>query len=277
MSQPFVIPLEDNLVIRGDVHGPKDVTGERPVVLICHGFKGYKDWNFFPYLAEQLAKSGFFAIRFNFSCNGVGEALEHFDELDKFAINTYSREQADLSSLFEQIVQRALPFSDQFDLKRIGIIGHSRGGANSIIFAAEHPEIKAVVTWNSVSHVDFFPDSLKKQIREQGIGYVENARTKEQMPMKANVFDDMIENVERFNIMNHLKRITTPVHIIQGDADNEWLVSGASAMKTTASIHSLAMIREGDHTFNAAHPLKQPSTQLKEAMDETIHFLQEKL
>ncbi len=277
MSQSFVIPLEDNLVIRGDVHEPKGVTGERPVVLICHGFKGYKDWNFFPHLAEQLAKNGFFAIRFNFSCNGVGESLHHFDELDKFAINTYSREQADLSSLFEQLVQRTLPFSEQFDLKRIGIIGHSRGGANSIIFAAEHPEIKAVVTWNSVSHVDFFPESLKKQIREQGIGYVENARTKEQMPMKANVFDDMQENVERFHVISHLQRMTTPVHIIQGDADNEWLVNGASTMKETASIHSLAMISGGDHTFNATHPLKKIPTQLDEAVNETIQFLQEKL
>lgn len=276
-SESFEIQLADNHVLRGNVHGPDQRAEELPVIIICHGFKGFKDWSFFPYMAEQLASHGFFAIRFNFSHNGVGEAGTTFDELDKFAVNTYSREQADLVTLLNHMVSRKLPFSDQFDLKKIGMIGHSRGGANSIIFAAEHPEIRAVVTWNGVSHVDFFTDELKQEIRENGVGYIINARTKEKMPLKNNVFEDIEQNKERFDVLDLLKRMTTPVHIIQGDADSQWLVNGAKKMKESASIHSLAIVSGGDHTFNAVHPLEEPPVQLEEALQESIQFLQERL
>lgn len=277
-SESFQIQLEDHLVLRGNVHGPKQRSeAELPVIVICHGFKGFKDWNFFPHLANQLAMNGFYAIRFNFSHNGVGEAGSHFDELDKFAVNTYSREQADLVALLNEMVSRNLPFSHKFNLKRIGLVGHSRGGANSIIFAAEHPEIRAVVTWNGVSNVDFFTDDLKREIRENGVGYIVNARTKEKMPLKKNVFEDIEQNKQRFHVMSHLKRMSTPVHIIQGDSDSEWLVTGAKKMQKTAPIHSLAMISGGDHTFNAVHPLIEIPKQLQEAMKETIQFFNKRL
>ncbi len=275
--ESFAIHLDDELVLRGNVHGPDQQAEELPVVIICHGFKGFKDWNFFPYLAEQLASSGFYAIRFNFSHNGVGEAGDRFDELDKFAVNTYSREQADLAALFDEMIRRKLPFSNEFDLKKIGLLGHSRGGANSIIFAAEHPEVRAVVTWNGVSDVDFFSDELKKEIEEKGVGCIINARTKEKMPLKNNVFVDMKRNKERFHVMNHLKRMATPVHIIQGDADSEWLVQGAKKMSEAAPIHSLAIIAGGDHTFNAVHPLSEPPEPLQEALKETIAFFKKRL
>ena len=38
----------------------------RPAVVICHGFKGFKDWGFFPKLSERLAVAGFTALSFNF-------------------------------------------------------------------------------------------------------------------------------------------------------------------------------------------------------------------
>jgi len=276
-EQAFQIQLGEQLVIRGNVHAPIHDDSERPVIIICHGFKGFKDWNFFPYVAQKLAEHGFYAIRFNFSCNGVGEAGTHFDELDKFAINTYSREQADLECLFGEMVKRTLPNSEQFNLKRIGLLGHSRGGANSIIFAAEHPEIRAVVTWNGVSDVDFFSDELKREVKEKGIGYVINARTKEKMPIKNNVFEDIEKNKHRFDVIKKLETMPTPVHIVQGDNDHEWLVQGAYKMKAAAPIHSLAIIPGADHTFNAVHPLREPTVQLQQALDETLGFFKKRL
>ncbi|WP_165820889.1 alpha/beta hydrolase family protein [Pueribacillus theae] len=274
MSESFVIPLEDNLYLRGEVHAPKERT-KKPVIIICHGFKGYKDWNFFPHLADELARKDFYAIRFNFSCNGVSS--DDFDELDKFAINTYSREQADLSVLLDYMTEKKLPFSEQFDMDRIGIIGHSRGGANSIIFASEHPEIKAVVTWNGVSEVDFWGEDIKEEIRKNGVGYIINQRTGLKMPLKANVFEDIEKNKERFNILSKLKSLKAPVHIIQGDADSEGLVNGAYKMEETAEQHSLKIIPGGDHTFNAAHPLGEPTEQLQQAIEATVTFLKKSL
>lgn len=41
-------------VIRGNVHLPDNPKGA-PVVILCHGFKGFKDWGFFPITADRLA------------------------------------------------------------------------------------------------------------------------------------------------------------------------------------------------------------------------------
>ena len=275
-NESFVIPLGNQLFLRGNVHAPKRQEVQ-PVIIICHGFKGYKDWNFFPYLADQLAEQGFYAIRFNFSCNGVSGAKDAFDELDKFAVNTYSREQTDLAVLLQHMKERSLPFANEFDLDNIGIIGHSRGGGNSILFASEHPEIKAVVTWNGVSDVDFWDDALKKEIRENGIGYIINARTKQKMPMKADVFDDIEKNKDRFDILSKLATMSSPVLIVQGDADLTQLVEGAYKMKETAPHHMLAIIPGADHTFNAVHPLNEITTQLQQAITETVSFLKQQL
>ena len=73
--------------------------GTAPCIILVHGFKGFKDWGFGPYIAEYLAKKGFFVITFNFSHNGVGDNLSEFTELDKFADNTFSLEINELNEL----------------------------------------------------------------------------------------------------------------------------------------------------------------------------------
>ncbi len=66
--------------LHGVAHLP-DESGAKPAVVICHGFKGFMDWGFFPYLAELLADRGFVAIRFNLS----GSGMKPGDELVSFS------------------------------------------------------------------------------------------------------------------------------------------------------------------------------------------------
>ncbi|SDH19988.1 Pimeloyl-ACP methyl ester carboxylesterase [Alteribacillus persepolensis] len=275
-NRAFTIEVPENkALLRGNVHAPKE-QNEAPVVIICHGFKGFKDWNFFPYLADCLAEAGIYAIRFNFSHNGVNET--DFDELEKFAVNTYTKEQADLDALWQHIQKRKLPFSEHFQTEHTGVLGHSRGGANAIVFAAEHPaHVRAAVTWNGVPDVDFFSEALKRQVREEGIAYMENKRTKQNMPLKRDVLDDIEQNKQRYALLSHLEKLKAPVYVIQGDADGEWLVNGAKKMEQTAPIHSLFSIKGGGHTFNASHPLEEVPSQLEEAIQETTKFFTQHL
>src|SRR3989449_11334576 len=75
--------------LRGDV---TSAGGERPVVVVCHGLKGFKDWGFFPYVAERLARSGFAGVSFNFSGARVGEGNETFDRAEGVAGKTHTKE-----------------------------------------------------------------------------------------------------------------------------------------------------------------------------------------
>lgn len=127
MMESFRIPVDEELVIRGDFHAQEKDAGQ-PLLIFCHGFKGFKDWGSFPYAANRLAKLGMAVVRFNFSCNGVGESGTEFDELEKFGRNTYAREIADLRVLTEWLHSEACPFKAAFDREKLFVMGHSKGG-----------------------------------------------------------------------------------------------------------------------------------------------------
>ena len=91
LRKSFTLTNDSNEYIRGDLRYRED-SRNVPAVIICHGFNGFKDWGFFPLLGETLANSGYAAITFNFSRNGIGSDPEVFTEPEKFALNTYSHE-----------------------------------------------------------------------------------------------------------------------------------------------------------------------------------------
>lgn len=277
-KQSFSLELgKEDRIIRGDIH-LSEIDQPAPVILICHGFKGFKNWGFFPVLAEKLADAGFVAISFNFSMNGIGGDLRNFTELDKFSRNTFSREQEDISFLTQRIKQGTLPFAEMMDPERIGIMGHSRGGGNSLIYALDHPEdIKAVTIWNSIHRADFFAPELISEIEKRGIGYITNARTGQLLPIRREVLDDINRNDKRFAILNRVSKLQQPLLIVQGGEDIPGLLEGAKQINDRAPKSSLHIIPSANHTMRAVHPFKEMTPELEEATQETTAFFEKHL
>ena len=73
----MVIKNKRNIALEGkhqrpvvtDVFFEEDNT-PKPVLIFCHGYKGFKDWGLWDLTAEAFARRGFFFIKFNFSFNG---------------------------------------------------------------------------------------------------------------------------------------------------------------------------------------------------------------
>lgn len=276
LHESFEFALENDLYLRGDVKvAQNNGKNPKPVFIFVHGFKGFKDWGANPYIVEQFAQKGFYCIIFNFSCNGVNKV--DFDELDKFSVNTYSREQEDLSVLLKLLKEQQLPLAEYADPTRISLLGHSRGGGESIIFAAEQPEIKALVTWNSIAGVNLFADALKEEILRNGIAYVPNARTKQMMPIRVEFLQDIEQNAERFDIPKRLAGLSIPVLVIQGDEDSQKLVNGFGRLKEAAPQQTFATIHGGNHTFGAVHPFAGTTPQLEEAIRISQDFLSKQM
>lgn len=273
MKVSFSIPAGEELSIRGDLHFETESSHTQPLLLFCHGFKGFKDWGSFPYAAEELAKRGMGVIRFNFSCNGVGESLTEFDELEKFSRNTYAREIADLSILVKSILEDRLPVTARFDKEKLFLLGHSKGGADAILFGANHPLVKGIVTWNGVAHVDLFDHALRRDIAENGVGYIPNARTGQRMPIRREVIDDVDRHAEEYDLLSKVAQMPQPLCIIQGEKDFDRLVKGASRMHESARTSELHWIEAGDHTFNTRHPFAGSSPQLERAIELTASFV----
>ncbi len=69
----------------------------KPIVIFCHGFKGFKDWGHFNLLADAFAENDFVFVKFNFSYNGT--TIEHpvdFADLEAFGENNFSIELDDI-------------------------------------------------------------------------------------------------------------------------------------------------------------------------------------
>src|ERR1041384_4679329 len=143
----FELRGADGGPLRGDV---RTAASGRPAVVICHGFKGFKDWGMFPHLAERLARAGLCAVSFNFSGSGVGADGESFSEPERFAHDTYTRQLGDLSEVLRALAEARLVPGLRAP-PRVGLLGHSRGGGIAILKTAEDPAISTLVTWAAVS------------------------------------------------------------------------------------------------------------------------------
>ena len=103
-GKPFELCIETDRVVRGDFF---EAVSQPPrgTLIICHGYKGFKDWGMFPHVAQSLAEE-VDVISINFSHNGVGPELLEFTELEKFARETYSRDLEDLHAVVNNIRNR---------------------------------------------------------------------------------------------------------------------------------------------------------------------------
>ena len=58
---------------------------QKPLVIFCHGYKGYKDWGAFDLMSSNFLKAGLALLKFNFSHNGcTPDQPIDFPDLDAF-------------------------------------------------------------------------------------------------------------------------------------------------------------------------------------------------
>ena len=117
---------------------------DQPIVVFCHGYKGFKDWGPFNLVANQFAKAGFVFIKMNFSHNGVTlENPNEFADLEAFAKNNFCMELDDTGVLINYLFSSSCTIpKSEIDLNNLYIMGHSRGGAAAIL-KANHNKMKS--------------------------------------------------------------------------------------------------------------------------------------
>jgi pimeloyl-ACP methyl ester carboxylesterase len=231
---------------------------KKPLVIFCHGFKGFKDWGHFNLLAERLADSNFVVTKFNFSFNGGNETqIIDFPDLEAFGNNNISTELNDLGVFIDAWSKSNQFISDEeVDRTNIILIGHSRGGGVCILKAAEDSRVKKLITLASINHVGrlFQDEDFLQEWKNEGVIYVPNARTNQEMPMYYQYYEDYLENKNRLDIPNAAKKIQIPWLIIHGDADSTVPVSAAIEMHDLNKNSELFVLANANHTFGGLHP-----------------------
>jgi dienelactone hydrolase len=270
--RPFVLTGADGGPLRGDVRTAGRGEG-RPAVVVCHGFKGFKDWGFFPHLAMRLARAGMTAVTFNFSGSGIGPDGESFSEIERFAHSTFSNDLDDLET-----VRRALAHGDLVGglgaQERIGLFGHSRGGGVAVLHASAHASCAALVTWAAIAHpLRWDGETLSRWKREGKIDIV-NQRTGDVLPLRTDILDDIDRRGDELDIAQAAKHVSAPWLIVHGAADEAVPHVEAERLLNAAQTQpcELKVIADGTHTFGARHPWAGSTPWLDEAMDATVDW-----
>jgi len=250
-------------------------TSPRPVVVVLHGFKGFKDWGMFPPFAERLAQAGLSAIAPNLSGSGVDDAGE-FSLPDRFGHNTFSAELHDLRQVIDALMDGQLGVAPPSSL---GLVGHSRGGGVAILETADDPRVEALVTWSAISRVDRWSPGQQETWRRTGHLAVQNARTGQVLPLYPDVLEDIEQNAHRLDITAAARKITVPWLIIHGTADESVPFTEAASLKkaNTRKSRKLLPVEGGGHTFGATHPWQSMTPQLEVVFDESVAWLAGKL
>ena len=264
--EAFEIPCKDGLTIRGEVY---PAASSRGTVIVCHGFKGFAHWAFFPYIARTLAENGLTAITFDFSGSGIGRDRESFTEAEAFAANTLSKDLDDIENLVEYARRKKL-ISGKF-----GLFGHSRGGGIAILSAAAaDSDVGSLVTWAAISYPTRWSKEDVATWRRRGYAEITNSRTGQIMRLGTDMLDDVeMHGQTKLNIEAAAAKIKVPWLIVHGTADETVPSSEAERLHALSpGVSTLRLIKGANHGFDAKHPLTEIPPVLEKVVLETVKF-----
>ncbi|MBK9099437.1 MAG: alpha/beta fold hydrolase [bacterium] len=271
MNKDFVLNTKNNEKIRITTYGYENLDTAACLIFV-HGFKGFKDWGFWPYTGNYFAQRGFFVLSFNFSHNGIGEGITEFAELDKFANNTFTLELDELNEILDAYLNN---FFGSNSKKKIGIVGHSRGGGESLIFSSLRKEISAVVLWASVSNFNRYSKRQEKEWRNNGFFEVLNTRTNQLMRLNVCLLDDIENNKnDLLNLEKAAKNLNKPMLIIHGEQDLSVKIEESEQIYSWSNkgLTKIYKIKATGHTFDVTHPFEKSNPKFDSVLEKTFEF-----
>jgi dipeptidyl aminopeptidase/acylaminoacyl peptidase len=256
-------------IIRAELYY-RNAIKDAPVIIICHGFKGFKNWAFFPILAGSLAEADYIVLTFNFSRNGIGPDLQNFTELDKFEKNTYTHEINDLNRIVDAVFSGEIG-KGLIDPERIGLMGHSRGGGIALLHTQNDTRIKSLVTWSAIASVERYSSEQIKLWKNQKYLEFENTRTGQTMRVGIELLEDIQKNKRMLDIPAAAEKIETPALVIHGQEDESVPVAESQIIfnHLASASKELMIIEGGSHTFGARHPMESMPEELETVFDLT--------
>lgn len=255
----------------------KEDTGPKPLIIFCHGFKGFKDWGHFNHIANEFAFKGYAFLKFNFSHNGTTvQHPDEFNDLEAFGNNNITTELNDLQDVIDAVLNKHPSFPEtEIIREKIFLIGHSRGGGIVILKAGEDERIAAVSAWAPVD--DFkkrYSGEMLAEWKKNGIYFVQNSRTGQEMPLYYQMVEDIYGNSERTDIPGVLKKFNKPLLAVHGTDDETLDYKKTMKMKDLNPYIKVKIIEYTNHTFGGSHPWDEedlPAATLK-AIEATSNF-----
>ncbi|GAB1370761.1 alpha/beta hydrolase [Candidatus Kapaibacterium sp.] len=263
-------------IIKYNIRIPED-NSSVPLIIFSHGFKGFRNWSFIPYVCSKFSDSGFISLNLDFSMNGIIDDEKQIYDDSVFRKNTVSSEIADLICLIEYLKENRenAEYLKNWNSEII-LVGHSLGGAVSILTSEKLNDVKGIVLWASISKLDRNTQRQKDLWKEIGFVEIEIPITGQKLHLDYTYIEDKDNNIGVDAIHKALLKMDTPILIIHPETDMTVSIKEAYEIKSTASkykIRDLIVIPKSGHTFNCRHPFEGANAGLDIAIESTIKFV----
>ena len=259
-TQDWKIDTASGSSLIGTTHLVEDPP--KGVVLLAHGFRGYKDYGFIPVLAQRLADEGFLSHRFNFSHSGMDHGHGHFNP-DTFSGDTWNHQVADLLSVIKAINEGRLEGGG----RPLMLFGHSRGGVTCLLAAGRHSDdpslshLRGLVTAATPVDASRLKDSEREAFLRHGHIEVPSSRTGQTLRIDSAWLREQQADPEGHDVVTQAGRVRVPVGIVHGLDDST--VDSEDAVYLAEAVGERAIMRlidGGNHVFNTPNPADLDST-----------------
>ncbi len=268
-SRPFAMD------IRCRDHGSEKL----PLVMFIHGFKGFKDFGPFNMMADLFADYGFVFAKPSLShCGTTLENPHRIVDLEAFSRDNMSVQMDDLQVAIETLFDpQKNPLYDRCDFDRFYLIGHSRGGSEALITAAEHPElVKGVATWAAVANFEELWTAVSLFLwRMRGTFWEWDQWNDEYLPVSYGIAEDYYDNYERLDILKAVGKLQIPLFVAHPLDDV--VVPATHALEITERHHhhhESLLLHDGGHIFGMKNPHRDARLPppLKKIVERTANF-----
>lgn len=251
-----------------------------PLLLILHGFKGFRNYSFLPWIAQHAAARGMIALRVCFSLNGMNNTSWLCEKPEDFARNTISREVDDVHDLI-----RAIETDEAFTNVRrgwngsISLLGHSRGGGVALVAGRELRSARAdllhkVALWNTVGTWTRWTPRQAAAWKELGGIEIQNQRTLQKLTMSSGFVIDIEENAQRLDLRRASESLSDRHRFIHADQDMTVpLKEVYSLVSDTESDSRIQVVQRTTHTFGMTHPVQRITQGFVDALNATFPWI----
>ncbi len=246
-----------------------------PIIILLHGFKGFKDWGFLPTLAEKLALAGNIVINFDFSRNGIIDKQKMIYNAEIFASNLISIEIDDAFTIIKSIHSNQIP---GYNLEsnwnnKIYLAGFSRGAGISILLS----NLTQIDKLALLAPISTFNRYTKRQIenwRNTGKLIFKNYLTNQNLYINYSYIEEILVNSEKYDLIISISKLKMPILIIHGLADLTVNVKESKMLfEAINSVQKyLILIENAGHTFNAQHPYFEERKEINDIIQHLIKF-----
>ncbi|MCS7145379.1 MAG: alpha/beta hydrolase [Nitrososphaerota archaeon] len=215
------------------VHVPRSTPA--PALIMCHGFTGdrVEAHRLFVRAAREFCRRGLLVVRFDFW--GSGESEGEFHEA------SFASEVEDLGSVLDYVAGRP-----DVDVRRLGVLGLSMGGAVSIFRASQDQRIRFVVSWAAPADFVTLSEYMRSLIESSRVSgeYID-------LPTGFRVSIRAFQEIASYRIAEAAAKISPrPLLVVHGSKDIVVPPEHADKIFSAAGEpREKIVVEDADHTF----------------------------